>query len=489
MDALLFAAKSAIDVSIVTAAVIGLIVGIVGGALPGISASITLALVLPFSYGLEPVVAIVLLGADIGGAEYGGSIPAILIRTPGTGGAAATVVDGYEMNKRGRGDEALGLSLMSGVIGGLVGLLALVLMAEPLADLALYFTPMAFFALGILGMSVIASLSDGAMLKGFAAAVVGLMIATIGTDPVSGVQRLTFDSSDLVGGIKPILIMIGVFAVSEMMYQCRAPAWSTMVASLRTKLPNLAMLWRCRIALALGSAIGIFEGLTPGGGASIASWLSYNEAKRWSKNPEEFGKGSPEGVAAPEAANNTVACAALIPTLSLGIPSSNSTAVLLGGLLLHGMVPGPLLFEKSADFVYGLYGGLLTANLLQIPIGMLILVPCMWLVNRPKPWLIAGVMALVFSGVYTIDESYLHLAIVLVAGLAGYLMRWLGVPVLPLIMGLVLGYMVESNYRRALLLSDGNHATFVTDPLSLTFLLLAAAIAVAFGWRALKKGA
>jgi putative tricarboxylic transport membrane protein len=353
------------------AAMGGVVWGIIGGALPGISPSITMALLLPFTYGLEPLTAIVLLASTYVGAEYGGSIPAVLIRTPGTNAAAATVLDGYALQQQGRGGEALGISLISGVTGGLIGLIVLVALTEPLAQVALLFTPMAYFALGILAISVIATLAEGMLVKGLITGVLGLMIAMVGTDPQSGVNRFTFGRPELLGGIEYILVMVGVFAVSELLVQSGLPDWQKPKGDTRVKLPSFRTwrrLWRPQ---AIGSAIGVFEGVMPGAGGSVAAFMSYNEAKRWSKHPEEFGKGSEEGVAAPEAANNTVACTALVPTLTFGIPGSNSTAVLLGGLLIHGLQPGPLLFEREPEFIYGLYGGLAVANVMQIPLGIL----------------------------------------------------------------------------------------------------------------------
>ncbi|HUS53841.1 MAG TPA: tripartite tricarboxylate transporter permease [Thermohalobaculum sp.] len=456
------------------AAVGGVIWGILGGALPGISPSIAMALLLPFTYTMDPIPAIVLLASTYVGAEYGGSIPAILIRTPGTNAAAATAIDGYEMLKQGRGGEALGISLVSGVIGGLIGLFFLVVLTEPLARVALAFTPPAYFALGILGLSVIASLSAGSLVKGLMAGVIGLMIATVGTDPISGVNRFTYGSPDLLGGIPFILVMVGVFAVSELCAQAGKPAWDRPEkAQTRIKLPSWAMMKRLRKPQAIGSGIGLFEGCMPGAGGSIAAFMAYNEARRWSKHPEEFGHGSPEAIAAPECANNTVAGTALVPMLSFGIPGSNSTAILLGGLLIHGLQPGPLLFVQHPDVVYGLFGGLLVANLSLFFVGMLVLTPAIWLVNRPKPYLMAAIYALIFSGIYSIDHSLFDLYIVLLAGAVGYAMRLLGFPFLPLVLGLVLGYLIESNYRRSLLLTNGDHRVFIEDPVSLGLLITA----------------
>jgi putative tricarboxylic transport membrane protein len=449
---------------LVPAALAGLVWGIIGGALPGISASITMALILPFTFGMDPMVAIVLLASTYIGAEYGGSIPAILIRTPGTNSAAATVIDGYEMKRQGRAGEALGISLWSGVVGSLFGLALLVLMTEPLSRLALAFTPASYFGLGILGISIIASLSGGSLLKGLAAAIVGLMIATIGTDPISGVSRYTFGVPELLGGVKPILVMVGLFAMSELLMQSGSRAVLADAAQkVRLALPRWPMMKRLAKPQGIGCAVGTFEGLMPGGGGSIAAFLSYNEAKRWSKHPDEFGKGSPEGIAAPEAANNTVASTSLIPLLSFGIPGSNSAAVLLGGLLIHGLLPGPRLFEQNGDVILGLYAGSLVATLGQIAVGIMILPLCMWMVNRPRPYLAGFIFALVLSGIYTINSSMFDVGLMLLGGLVGYTMKLSGFPFLPAVLGVVLGPMIEGNYRRSLLLSDGDHMIFWED--------------------------
>ena len=460
---------------IVPAAAVGVAWGILGGALPGISPSITMALVLPFTYGMDPGAAIVLLAATYVGAEYGGSIPAILINTPGTNAAAATVLDGYEMQKQGRGGEALGISLYSGVIGGLFGLTMLVLLTEPLARVALAFTPMAYFALGVLGLSVIASLSGESLIKGLAAGIIGLMIATVGSDPISGVPRFTFEQADLLDGIPPILVMVGLFAVSELLQQSSMGEWRKAdQKTTRLRFPDAALRRRLIKPQIFGSVIGTFEGVMPGAGGTIASFMSYNEARRWSSNRDEFGKGSPEGVAAPETANNTVAATALVPVLSFGIPGSNSAAILLGGLLVHGIIPGPRLFAENGDVILGLYTGLFVASLSLLVLGMLILPVCLWLVNRPKAYLMAFIYALIFSGVYSIDYSLFDLALVLGAGTIGLIMRLVGLPFLPAVLGVVLGYLVESNYRRSLVLSGGDHFIFVEDRIALGLLSVAA---------------
>ena len=460
--------------TILPSAFAGVAWGILGGALPGISPSITMALLLPLTYGMDATAAIVMLASTYVGAEYGGSIPAILIRTPGTNAAAVTVLDGYAMKLQGKAGEALGISLYSGLIGGLFGLAMLVLLTEPLSNLALSFTPPAYFALGVLGLSVIASLSHESLVKGLMAGVIGLMVATIGTDPVTGLNRFTFGTPELLSGIPPVLTMVGLFAVSELLAQS-ADTGAPPAAPERPRIrfPGPA-LWR-RIALpqAIGSVIGTFEGVMPGGGGAVSSFLAYNEARRWSRHKDEFGRGSPEGIAAPEAANNTVACTALVPMLSLGIPGSSSAAILLGGFLMHGLIPGPLLFAAHGDVVAGLYAGLFAATVAMVIVGYIIMGPCIWLVSRPKPYLLAFIYALVVSGVYAVETSLFHVAVALGFGVVGYGLRHFRAPLLPMVLGVVLGFMVESNYRRALVLSDGDHMTFLREPFSAAFLALA----------------
>jgi putative tricarboxylic transport membrane protein len=459
--------------TIVPAAVAGVTWGILGGALPGISPSITMALLLPLTFGMEAATAIVMLASTYVGAEYGGSIPAILIRTPGTNAAAVTVIDGYAMKLQGRAGEALGISLYSGLVGGLFGLAVLVLLTEPLSRVALAFTPPAYFALGVLGLSVIASLSQGSLIKGLMAGVIGLMVATVGTDPVTGLNRFTFGRPELLSGIPPVVVMVGLFAVSELLASDDEGVSGPVPERARIRFPGPA-LWR-RIALpqVIGSVVGTFEGVMPGGGGAVSSFLAYNEARRWSRRKEEFGHGSPEGIAAPEAANNTVACTALVPMLSLGIPGSSSAAVLLGGFLMHGLIPGPLLFTAHGDVVTRLYGGLFAATIAMVVVGYAIMGPCMWLVSRPRAHLMAFIYALVVSGAYAVDTSLFHVGIALAFGVAGCALRYFRAPPLPMVLGVVLGFMVESNYRRSLVLSSGDHTTFLREPVSAALLALA----------------
>lgn len=474
MDVLVQSASYLLEPTVFLAALAGVTWGIMGGSLPGISPSITMALLLPFTYTMEPVGAIVLLASTYVGAEYGGSVPAILIRTPGTNAAAASIFDGYEMNRQGKAGLALGISLYSGFLGSLLGLAMLILLSGPLAKVALAFTPPAYFALGVLGLSVIATLSGENLVKGFIAAVLGLMVATIGTDPVTGGTRFTFGTSQLLAGIEPVMIMVGLFAMSELLIQAGMQGPDNRVTSRpRIRFPSPKLAKRLLFPQAIGNIIGTFEGVMPGAGGTVASFMAYNEARRWSRWPEEFGKGSPEGIAAPETANNTVAETALVPLLSFGIPGSNSTAILLGGFLIHGIVPGPMLFQRSGEIVHGLYAGLFSATIGLLMMGLLLLPVCIWLVNRPRPYLNAFIFALILSGIYSIHNSVFDLGIMMAAGAIGFFLRMLRFPFLPTVLGLVLGYLVESNFRRSLVLSGDDYTIFVDDRISLALLSLA----------------
>ena len=474
MDAIITSLELLGTTSIVPMAIIGMTWGIFGGAMPGLSPSITMALLLPFTYTLDPIPALVLLTSTYVGAEYGGSIPAILIRTPGTNASVATMIDGYEMKKLGKAGEALGISLQASSVGNFAGILCVILLTQPLSKLALAFHPTSYFALGILGLSVIVSVSEGSLLKGLIGALMGLMIATIGTDPVSGVGRFTYGNADLLTGVPIILVMVGLFAVGEILEQVADRSnWDQVGKVGRLKWPSWAMQKRLTIANLIGAAVGVFSGIMPGAGGTVASFMAYSEARRFSRHPEEFGKGSPEGVAAPECANNADAGVGLIPLLSFGIPASNSTAVLLGGFLIHGLNPGPVLFSRDPTILYGMFSGLLVASFALIPMAYVTLSTCIWLVNRPKPYLFAFIAAIVFSGAYSINGSVFDLGLVLASGVLGFGMRYFGMPMLPVILGLVLGYMIEANYRRSLVISGGDHRIFLEDPISAGFLALA----------------
>jgi len=453
---------------------LGVAWGILGGAMPGISGSIAMALLLPLTFGMNPAVALMMLAGVYIGAMYGGSITAILISTPGTPGAAATVIDGYELHKRGQSGKALGVSLITGTIGGIVSVFILVALAVPLSKVALAFGPPEYFGLGVFGLALISSFVGRDLVKGAISGVLGLILATAGTDPFSGTPRFTFGTIDLLGGVQLVAGMIGLFAVSEIFTRvAEGMSWERVRGKYTTDLPSLVELWKLRAATFIGIVMGTIEGLLPGGGGAIAAFISYNEARRWSKHPEEFGKGSLEGVAAPETANNVVTGTAMIPLLTFGIPGSNSAAIMLAAMMLHGVQPGPALFERTPQIVYGLFVGMLIANVMMLVLGYLALRPSIALVNVRPPLLYAGILGLVLVGAYSINNSMFEVWVVLVTGLVGFGMRRFGFNILAMVLGLVLGFMVEVNLRRSLLISLGNPWVFFTRPISAALLLFA----------------
>jgi len=453
---------------------LGVAWGILGGAMPGISGSIAMALLLPLTFGMDPAVALMMLAGVYIGAMYGGSITAILISTPGTPGAAATVIDGYELHRRGQSGKALGVSLITGTIGGIVSVFILVALAVPLSRVALAFGPPEYFGLGVFGLALISSFVGRDLVKGAISGVLGLILATAGTDPFSGTPRFTFGTIDLLGGVQLVAGMIGLFAVSEIFTRvAEGMDWERIRGKYTTDLPSLVELWKLRVATFIGIVMGTIEGLLPGGGGAIAAFISYNEARRWSKTPQEFGKGSLEGIAAPETANNVVTGTAMIPLLTFGIPGSNSAAIMLAAMMLHGVQPGPALFERTPQIVYGLFVGMLIANVMMLVLGYLALRPSIALVNVRPPLLYAGILGLVLVGAYSINNSIFEVWVVLLTGLVGFGMRRFGFNVLAMVLGLVLGFMVEVNLRRSLLISLGNPWVFFTRPISAALLACA----------------
>jgi putative tricarboxylic transport membrane protein len=447
--------------------------GIIGGAIPGISGAVAMALALPYTFSMDAATALVLLAGVWAGANYGGSIPAILMRMPGTPGSAAALLDGYELTRQGKAAKALGISLVCGTFGGLVSIIVLIALVLPLGNLVLAFGSPEIFALAVFGLTLIAGLSGKSMLKGLAAGAFGLLLTTVGLDTLTGSLRLTFGRRELLSGVDIISAMIGLFAVSEMFYQLAHPARREIptIVDARTAFPTLAEfkeVWRATI---VGTVVGLIVGVMPGAGATASSFVAYNEARRWSKRPELFGKGSIEGVAAPETANNAVQGGDLVPTLAIGIPGSNSAAIMLAALILHGIVPGPFLLSQHTALVFTLFAGLILVNLMMIPVGVVVLRACLLALRLPPPSLVASILAIIFIGTFAADLFVLNPILALIFGVIGYGMRVTGFPPAATVLGLVLGFMVESELRRSLIISHGSWAIFVTHPISAVFLL------------------
>ncbi len=453
---------------------IGVIVGIMVGVLPGLSPSIGVALMLPVTFGLDPTSALVLLVSVYLASNYGGSITAIAINTPGTPGAVATTFDGYELTKQGKPLYALVTSLTASTVGGLIGTIILILFSIPLATLALSFESYEYFALGVFGLTIISSLAGKSPLKGFISSAIGLILITIGFDTQLPFSRFSMGIPDLANGIEFIPALIGLFALGEIFYNIEkrdyAKVEKTEKVDLSKTLP-LKKLLKLKTLMIKSGVIGTLVGCIPGAGGTIATFIAYDQAKNSSKEPEKFGKGSLEGVAAPEAANNGSVGGALVPLLTLGIPGSASTAVLIGALMIHKLNPGPELFDKEPGLVYGIFIALFFANIFMFFVGLLGNKLWIKIIAAPKSLLFPLILALSFIGSYFIQNSMFDVGICLAFGILGWLLKRGGFPTAPVILGLILGKMIEENLRLSLI--KGEWIDFFTRPGSLIIIILA----------------
>ncbi len=462
----------------------GVAIGIIAGAIPGINASMAMAMVLPFTWSMGVVQAVLMLAGIYCGGQYGGAITAVLIGVPGTTSAAATVMDGHQMHKKGQSGKALGMALIASTIGGYISAVLLMILAIPLAKVALAFGPAEYFGLSALGLTLIASLSGDNIWKGLLSGLFGLLLATVGLDPFAGLSRFSFGLANLSEGLDLIPVMMGLYAVSEVFEEIekRIPRMRVDMNQ-STQLPTREEVIRVLPMIAVCSLIGVWVGVMPGAGASIAVWIAYNYGKNTSKNGHLFGTGVIDGVAACECADNGVTGGAMVPLLALGIPGSNSTAVMLGALVLHGITPGPLVFRDNPMVPYSLFVGLLFTNLFMFIMGFLMVKPSIRFVNAPESVLYAGILALVFTGAYTLTNSVWPMILTLFFGVIGYFLRKYGFQPPAIVLGLVLGTIFETSLRRSLTLSDGSWGIFFQRPISAVLLLGTILSLVFFFWR------
>ena len=432
------------------------------------------ALLLPFSLYLEPIPAIALLSALYCAGTFGGSITAILINAPGAPPAVATAFDGYPMAVKGEAGRALGIAAVASVSGGILSVLVLLIAAPLLARVAYSFGPPEYFALGVFALSMLASISAEAPLKNLIGGCLGLLIATVGIDLTTGVERFTFGVPELVEGIQFIPVLIGLFAVTELLSQAQELDRKRVAVALSAlKLPSLDDFRRVRNTILRSSGIGIFVGVLPAEGSTMAAMIGYNEAKRWSKTPEEFGKGAIEGVAGPEAANNAATGGAMVPTLALGIPGSATAAVILGGLQVQGLRPGPYLFEEQPGLLYGIFFAMLLANVLFLFIGLLGAKVFSRISLVPPTFLWPTVFALCFVGAYGLNQSIVDVWIMIFSGLVGFVLKKNGFGPAPIIMGIVLGGLVETSLAQSMIIFDQQWTGFFSRPIALAFFTLA----------------
>ncbi len=461
--------------------VAGTFLGLVFGSLPGLTSTMGVAILIPLTFTLEPVDAMgMMLGTYIGGMA-GGAVSATLLNIPGTPSAIVTCLDGHPMVQQGRGAEALGWAAFSSGWGSLVSWVLLVTISPLLARLCTSFGSPEYAALAFFGLTIIAAISGKSILKGVIAGIFGITLSFVGVDPIWGELRFTFGSIDLMGGISTIPAMIGLFSIPQILRSCTARD-NARVDSKDLKLskfvPSFREMWRQKWAILRASVIGVGIGIIPATGGNIGSFIAYDQAKRFSKHPETFGKGNYEGIIASEAANNGVCGGALVPMLTLGIPGDSVTAVLLGGLMIHGLRPGPALFSDTPDIVVGIFTTILVATIAMVLIQMVGIKLFVRILNIPVHYLSGILVVLSLVGSFALRSSFFDVLLTLGIGLFGYFFVKAGFPSVPVVLGLVLGSMFEGEIRRALRLSSGNPSIFFTRPISCVILLMGVGVIV-----------
>ncbi len=476
MDAVLASLQIVFSLGGLASILFGVAAGIFVGAMPGLGPSMGVALLVPLTFSMTPEVGVILLVSLYLAAEYGGSISAILIGTPGTAAATATVVDGYPLCRAGYPGKALTASLTASTIGGIIGALALIIAAQPIARFALSFGPVEYCSLGILGLAIISSLSGDNLIKGLGAASLGLVLTLVGVDPVTGVTRFTFGFYELFEGIPFLTALIGLFAVAEVFSMVEQELLAGQKAHFSSEGLTRKELLHILPTSLRGSIIGTVVGAVPGAGGSIACWLAYDQEKRLSSKKTErpFGEGALRGVAAPESSNNATVGGALIPLLTLGMPGSPTTAVLVGALMIHGLQPGPKLFVENQTVVYSLFIGLIFANVVMYLMGRLGMRLWVKIVAIPQAVLAATILALSMIAAYSLRTLTFDIWLTLGFGVIGFIMKKSHFPLAPMILAMILGPMVESNYNRALLMAQADgHLIFLESPLSVLLLSVA----------------
>jgi putative tricarboxylic transport membrane protein len=459
-------------------ALLGCVLGTLVGVLPGLGPSAATAILIPFSFALEPTPAIIMLAAIYYGAMYGGTITSVLVNVPGEAASAVTCLDGYQMARNGRAGAALAIAAIGSFIGGTAAVVALVVVALPISNLALRFGPPEFFALMLIGLTMVTGLAGRSMVRALMSAVVGLLIAMVGIDPVQGAPRFTFGFTELLGGVDIVPVVMGLFGISEILLNIESPARQIFDTAMSTLIPTRDDLRRSIGAILRGTGIGLFLGLIPGIGTMVPTFISYTLEKRVSKTPEKFGTGMIEGVAGPETANNAYANGAMIPLFTLGIPASPTLAILMGALMMNGLVPGPLLFSAHSDFVWAVIASFVVGNVMLLILN-LPLIP-MWVAVLKIPYSILFALILGFAvvGAYSVDSSVFGVGVMMAFGVLGYVFKKLDIPLAPFALTLILGPMMEKALRQSLEMSGGHLSVFYTRPLTATLLVIAVIVLV-----------
>ncbi len=477
MDAFLQGLTLTFTFNTLIAILVGTIGGIIIGALPGLSSTLGVALLVPFTFGLAPATAMGLLGGMYCASIYGGSITAILINTPGTGAAAATCLDGYPMTQNGQAGKALFTAIISSFIGGTFGTLALMLIAPQLAKIALRFGPPETFMLSLFGLTIIASVSGKNLIKGLIAGLIGLLLSTIGFDILTGFPRFTFGNINLYEGIPLVVALVAFFSIPEALTLVKQPQTEAVSSiDMKTSLKNSRLSMKEFIFLIptfiRSAVIGTIIGIIPGVGTPVACFVSYNEAKRFSKHPDKFGTGVIEGVAAPETANNAVEGGSFVPLLTLGIPGSSQTAVYLGALLILGIRPGPELFTTQGPIAYSIIIGLYIANIMMLVLGLVGIRFFINVIRLPKAIMIPVILTFTVIGSYAINNSIFNVAMMCFLGFAGYVLRINNIPLAPVVLALILGPIGENAFLQTLSITHGNPLLILTRPICIVLFVI-----------------
>jgi len=455
---------------------IGGFLGTIMGMLPGLGPATGVAILIPITYGMNPTTALITMCAVYYGAMFGGSRASIMINTPGDASAIVSCFDGYPMTKNGQAGSALAISAIASFIGGTIGMILLVFLTGPIASYAFKFGPVEMFSLLIFALTATVTLSEGSILKGFIAVAIGFMISTIGIDPQTGINRFTLGVEPLQDGVDFLVVMIGLYAVCEVFKNIKDVNVQHKIDS-----KTIGKVWvswadfkKCLIPMLRNSPLGFFIGVLPGMGGTIATFMSYAMEKSLSKTPERFGKGAIEGLAAPEAANNSCSCGAMVPLLTLGIPGSGTTAVMLGALMLLGVRPGPILFAQYPEIAWGVIASLIVGNIALLVINLPLAIPLVQLLRIPQRIMLPLILGMGFMGAYFLNYSAFDFILVTVFALGGYMFSKLGIPIPPLVLALILGSSTEQYFRNAMTIANSDLAIFVEKPISAVLLSMAA---------------
>ena len=449
----------------------GVFIGVLVGALPGLSSPMAIALLMPFT--INPIASIAMMAALYCAGTFGGSITAILINAPGAPPAVATAFDGYPMARNGEPGRALGLAAVASVFGGIFSLVIFIAATPLLAEVALSFGPVEYFGLAIFALSMLASMSGKSSIRNLIAGCIGVLISTVGVHLATGVERFDFGVSELTEGIHFVPVLIGLFAMSELLTQSSTLQDAVRVMSAKSlKLPTFAELKKLKGLILRSSGLGTFIGILPAEGSTVAAMMGYNEAKRWSKTPEKFGTGHDEGIVGPEAANNAAAGGAMVPTLALGIPGSGTTALILAALVMHGFRPGPYLITETPELVYAIFGAMLIANFAFLGIGLAGARFFSLVTFIPKRFLWPSVFIFSLIGSYAYSSAFFDVWVMLISGIVGFFMMRHGFSPAPLVMGLILGPLVEETFTQAMVIHDSSFFQFFESGVFIVFMVM-----------------